>query len=604
MLLIKNDPQYNEQWPRPLVSYERVYGVKEPRRLAHRNDGKASPHLPEGTPFGLVGTSSFYKRESAPLGSVPEGGVTSVAPEDPRGPESSAFTGSPWNWKGQGADAGRYENSDIHAVRIVAFEPNAHTNAEGNRGGYPAYHNHPMERLRILGEIPLRKFGDKGASEPLDPDGNPDTSFLAKIPADVAFTFQTIDKHGMVLNMAQTWHQVRPGEKRYDCGGCHAHSQQPTLFEDTRASRDDYELFDLTKRTPLVTAQAADQSGRQWDQARETGIRYVEGPHDVEYFRDIQPLLARSCTACHSKTSDEPAAALVLDDDDTLIDGLPGTYFRLAADERTRFGPRKLEQRGNGELVVRDRYHWANASHYVWTFQSRRSLLVWKIFGGRLDGWTNDDIASESIEPGDPRRAKLVAPRGDQPGEGSRLYLGDVDYTGSAMPPPAAVAGTYKGPDGQPIKVPPLSDEERRTIVRWIDLGCPIDLDPKYDRSQAVARSEGYLADDTRPTLALTYPQAGENAPLERILIGMHDYHAGLDLESFRVSADFAIDGVAAGENLAAKFTALPGNRWELRLAQPANVESGTLTVSIDDRAGNAARIERKFSSRPPSARR
>ncbi len=36
------------------------------RRLA--NDGTKSKHLPEGTPFGLVGTSSFYKRESYPNG--------------------------------------------------------------------------------------------------------------------------------------------------------------------------------------------------------------------------------------------------------------------------------------------------------------------------------------------------------------------------------------------------------------------------------------------------------------------------------------------------------------------------------------------------------
>ena len=92
------------------------------------------------------------------------------------------------------------------------------------------FHSHAMERLRILGEIPVRKF-DRQGQQPIDPDGNPDTSFLAKIPADTAFTFQTLDTHGMVLNMAQTWHQLRPGEVRHDCGGCHAHSQQPTPFD-------------------------------------------------------------------------------------------------------------------------------------------------------------------------------------------------------------------------------------------------------------------------------------------------------------------------------------------------------------------------------------
>ena len=45
------------------------------------------------------------------------------------------------------------------------------------------------------------------------------------------------------------------------------------------------------------------------------------------------------------------------------------------------------------------------------------------------------------------------------------------------MPPPEAVAGTYEGPDGKKIKVAPLTDEDRRTIFRWIDLGCPVDLD-------------------------------------------------------------------------------------------------------------------------------
>src|SRR5207248_4235428 len=137
------------------------------------------------------------------------------------------------------------------------------------------------------GEIPVRKFGEPAASaagsQPLDPDGNPDTSFLAKIPADVAWTFQTLDKHGMVLNMAQTWHQLRPGEVRTDCGGCHAHSQQPTPFAKTAAVREDYPLFDLTKRTPLLTSKAHDESGRKWDSQGETGLRFDKAVKTVEF---------------------------------------------------------------------------------------------------------------------------------------------------------------------------------------------------------------------------------------------------------------------------------------------------------------------------------
>jgi hypothetical protein len=45
--------------------------------------------------------------------------------------------------------------------------------------------------------------------------------------------------------MAQTWHQVRPGEIRNDCGGCHAHSQQPTDFNRTAAARPDFDIVAL-----------------------------------------------------------------------------------------------------------------------------------------------------------------------------------------------------------------------------------------------------------------------------------------------------------------------------------------------------------------------
>jgi len=155
------------------------------------------------------------------------------------------------------------------------------------------------------------------------------------------------------------------------------------------------------------------------------------------------------------------------------------------------------------------------------------------------------------------------------------------------MPPPEAVK---KG------KVEPLCDEDRRMIVRWIDLGCPIDLDPKYDPASP-EKSNGYLADDQRPTLTLTHPTLGENAKLSRVLIGMHDYESGLDIESLNVTADFAVDGIAAGENLAGRFEALSGNRWEWKLGTPVEkLDSGNLTVSIQDRRGNVTTLERTFS--------
>ena len=74
-------------------------------------------------------------------------------------------------------------------------------------------------------------------------------------------------------------------------------------------------------------------------------------------------------------------------------------------------------------------------------------------------------------------------------------------------------------------------------------------------------------------------------------------YFTGLDPESFSVTADFEIEGVAAGANLAARFQQVSQGVWELKLAQSiGSLEQGKLTVSVKDRQGNTSRIERTFS--------
>jgi hypothetical protein len=556
MLLIKNDPKFNEQWPRALVSYERIYGIKEPKTLPKlANDGKLNAHLPAGTPFGLVGTSSLYKRESYPNGGFAKGSVTAAfvgtdasGYEDLDAFNSGAKGAGFGNWLNQGADAGRYSNSDIHAIRILAMEPT--TDRNKGPGSGRTFRSHASERLRILGEIPVRKFNP---NQPNDPDGNLDTSFLAKIPADTGFTFQTLDKHGMVLNMAQTWHQVRPGEIRNDCGGCHAHSQKPTLFADTAAAKADYAVFDLTAKTPLITAKSADESGKKWDAAGETGLRFSAGVKDVEYFRDIKPIFERSCAKCHTGGFGGDAVGEPILDDDKIVnlpdcDDVPGTYYRLAMDSGARFG--------NPPLTGSWR-NW-NASRYIRMFQSRRSLLVWKIYGKRMDGWSNDDFPTETV-PGDPTTLSLKGQ--PVPNTAENRNRADLDYIGKIMPPEAAVKNGV---------VKPLTDEDRRTIVRWIDLGCPIDLDPKY----------GWHLDDQRPTLSLVVEP-------KRILIGAYDY-AGLDEKSLTVTADFVVNGVAAGTNLADQFKK-NGSVWELL----ASVSRGKLVVSVKDKAGNLTKIDR-----------
>jgi hypothetical protein len=85
----------------------------------------------------------------------------------------------------------------------------------------------------------------------------------------------------------------------------------------------------------------------------------------------------------------------------------------------------------------------------------------------------------------------------------------------------------------------------------------------------------------------------------------MADYNTGLDLDSFRVTADFAVDDVAPGENLAGRFRPVAQGVWEMTLAKGITALSkGKLMVVVKDRQGNVSRIERTFSAGTPASGR
>ena len=340
----------------------------------------------------------------------------------------------------------------------------------------------------------------------------------------------------------------------------------------------------------MLTSKANDESGKKWDAKDETGLRFREGRQErrilPRHQADPRPQLRRlphegGATSRPATWSWTTIACL-------KGENVPGTYYRLAMDAGTGSEPVRFGHKPPTGFV------WGppNASRYIRKFQSRRSLLVWKIFGRRTDGFSNDDFPIETM-PGDPNTLQFKGK--PVPSTPQNRRKAQLAYLGGMMPPPEAVAGTYKAPDGRKIKVAPLTDEDRLTIVRWIDLGCPIDLD--YDPARPEERGYGWMGDDQRPTLTLTYPRAGHNDEVTRFLVGMHDYYTGLDLKSFEVVADFPVDGVKAGQNLASRFKRKEQGVWELRLTDAIKrLAKGILTVSIKDRQGNVSRIERTFA--------
>ena len=105
-----------------------------------------------------------------------------------------------------------------------------------------------------------------------------------------------------------------------------------------------------------------------------------------KFLRDIRPVLTRSCVTCRDTAT--AAGNLVLDQTANVpgTNGrppLPGDYARLAADQNAQWG--------HPPIIGNRTWRQTNASRYIRAFQSRRSLLTWKIFGRRMDGWTNAD---------------------------------------------------------------------------------------------------------------------------------------------------------------------------------------------------------------------
>ena len=144
------------------------------------------------------------------------------------------------------------------------------------------------------------------------------------------------------------WHQVRPGEVRNNCGGCHGHSQQPLDFSQTAAAKFDYVIPDLANETPIVT---------KAEENKEPILKTVDiGAVDMEYYRDIKPILQRSCVQCHSLNGRQEAQ-LVLDDEEE-VGGFENTYNRLAKDSKGDYGipPLVSSWRQNQSVPVYSRF--------------------------------------------------------------------------------------------------------------------------------------------------------------------------------------------------------------------------------------------------------
>jgi hypothetical protein len=124
-------------------------------------------------------------------------------------------------------------------------------------------------------------------------------------------------------------------------------------------------------------------------------------------------------------------------------------------------------------------------------------------------------------------------------------------------------------------------------------LGCPIDTAKDTERE-----GFGWFLDETRPAHTMSMPRSGRNdKPLREIRVGFADAYTGIDINSFKLTADFDIGSYKAGDNLAGLFVEESTGIWEFTLKTAIeHLNEGVIKSEVKDNQGNVTRINRTFS--------
>ncbi len=499
--IVVDFPEYHEIMPRAVVSYQTIYGIPRPdpdnTRSPTRNDGTQDPRLPAGAPYGLTGAASLFDRETRSL------------------------NGTPWNMKdGGGAMSGRtymnlavsgaelaiFDNEEIFGIRLLMPVPvipkdlPRYISAEKWSG---------VQRhdLRILGEYPVRKPDGNGV-EPEDDQGNPDTSFIVRVPADTPFLMQTIDKRGMALDIETTSRSVARGEQQF-CSGCHVHTREGMDTFASRAKTDTSAFGDfIAASAPLFVGEdngyptIATAQATYPDEAGSTARRSFA----VDWVNNIAPIIENRCASCHAEgESAQQLTGLRLDGNNRTYDLIITNKYKREdgtnIDARSKPGDGLTDIDVPGTDRITFRFQCCTPSRWVSVNSARSSMLAWALYGERLDG--RDPVTG-------------------LPPAGSGVL---VDGQGREFPEIWPKVGEHLA------HVANMPEAEKRLITRWLDIGAP---------------KLNVHDDMMRPVMTLT-PVGGTS--VSSILVGLWD-DSPLDFTRFSVTAN--------GVDITPQITGLP----------------------------------------------
>jgi len=494
--IVVDFPEYHEIMPRPIVSYNQIYGIPHPGMQANgelsenvvprKNDGTTDSRLPAGAPYALSGAATLYDRETRALNGTPWNATM------------GNYTGRKYtNLVTSGAELAIFDNDEIYGIRVlmpIMNLPNDVRSSEQDEH----FMGRQSFKLRIMGEFPVRKPGN-----PLDDQGNPDTSFIARLPADTPFLFQTIDKNGMALDFETTSRSAGRGEVQL-CGGCHVHTRESLDPSVSRAKLNEasgygdfvgksaplFDSFDSNTDLPIVKA-----ANDIYDESTAPGVT-SHRTFAVDWKNGVSTIIQNRCSSCHAEgTSAQQLTGLRLDGDDRTYNLLvDNEYIRedgttINSDSKPGDGLNDVINQTQGtDRIISRTQRCCTVSRWLSLNSARSSMLVWALYGERMDGRD---------------------PATGLPPAGSGVV---VDGQGLEKPE------VWPKVNEHLAYVSNMPEFEKRLIARWIDIGTPY---------------QNVHDDKTRPVLTLT-PVLSNNS-VSTILVGLWD-DSSLDFSRFKVT--------------------------------------------------------------------
>lgn len=328
-----------------------------------------------------------------------------------------------------------------------------------------------QESAALLGVYDVRS---KVVAGTLIPGTNKiDASFKALVPANSPIEFQLLDvRTGLSLADVTSWHSLKPGEQRDDCGGCHNHKPGAGIpFSGSTA--DVSPPKDFVSTTPYIRYDpfcqpymAVDTSSQKrkyptWHNYQRGTNSSVDGG-----FNDVYSGFNQYCGGCHKSGSGNSAALTALSYSDEI-----SAYLALA--------------RGAGGV--------GGAAWITDSGGALSSPALWAAFDKRLDGRNNDH------------------PYFQKNGSGV-TSAGSIDYKNDAN-------GTTYGYRHTPH--PSLCNGTNQTAADWVlRFGQWMDNHAPWD--QGANQPNSYLSDRFHPAVDGALADTG-NCSLGALRVGYWD---------------------------------------------------------------------------------